>query len=111
DDGGDGGGVMQRHQALELVGEMSAPLGLAARIGLLGAIVGVRQMIDAGQHGAEELAVGDHSANADAAEIDAVIAALAADEPGAAALALGAMIGKRDLERGIGGFRSGIAEE
>src|SRR4029079_13652329 len=68
-------------------------------------------MIDPAEHGAEELAVGNHAADADAAEIHAVIAALAADEPGPGAIALHAMIGKRDLERGIGGFRSGVAEE
>ena len=54
DDGGDGRGVVQRDDALELVGEMRAPLGLALGEGLLLAIVGRRQVIDAGQQRAED---------------------------------------------------------
>ena len=50
-------------------------------------VMGVRQVVDAGQQGAEELAVGDDAADRDAAEADAVIAALAADEARARALA------------------------
>ena len=40
-----------------------------------------------------------------------MIATLAADEAGAAGLALDALIGERDLQRRVGGFRTGIAEE
>ena len=111
DDGGDGRGVVQRHQALEIVGQMGAPLGFATGEGLFLAVIGVRQVIDAGQHGAEPLAVGDHAADRDAAEVHAMIAALAADQAGAAAFAAGALIGERDLQRGVGGFRAGVAEE
>ena len=68
-------------------------------------------MIDAGQQRAEHLAVVDDAADRGAAEADAVIAALAADQAGAGALALDLVIGQRDLQRGVGGFRSGIAEE
>ena len=71
---------MQRDDALEFVGEMRAPFRLALGEGLLLAVVGVRQMIDAGQQRAERLAVVDDAADRDAAEADAVIAALAADE-------------------------------
>ncbi len=72
----------------QLVGQVRAPLRLALGEGLLGAVVGRRQVVDAGQHVAELLAVGDHAADRDAAEADAVIAALAADEARARALAL-----------------------
>jgi hypothetical protein len=47
------------------------------------------------------LAVGDDAADRNAAEADAVIAALAADQPGAPALAAHLVIGERDLQRGI----------
>jgi hypothetical protein len=67
-------------------------------------------MIDAGQQRSEHLAVVDDAADRGAAETDAVITALAADQP-AAVPALDLMIGQRDLERGIGGFRSGIAKK
>ncbi len=71
---------MQRHDALERVGEMGAPFGLALGEGLMLAIVGRGQMVDAGEERAEVLAVVDHAADRNAAEADAVIAALAADE-------------------------------
>ena len=74
-------------------------------------IMGVGQMIDAGQQAAEGLAVGDDAADGDAAEADAVIAALAPDQPRARALAADAVIGDRHLEGGVDRFRSGIGEE
>ncbi len=72
--------------------------------GLLVAVIGVGKVIDAGQQGSEHLAVVDDAADRRAAEADAVIAALAADQAGAGALTLGLMIGQRDFQRGIGGF-------
>ncbi len=60
---------------------------------------------------AEHLAVADDAADRDAAEIDAVIAALAADQAEARALADGALIGERDLEAGIDRLRAGVGEE
>ena len=74
---------MQRDDAFELVGKMRAPFRLAAGEGLMLAAVGRRQMIDAGEQRAEEFAVVDDAADRNAAEADAVIAALAADQPGA----------------------------
>jgi len=46
---------MQCHHPFELIGEMAAPFRLALGEGLLGAIVGMRQVIDAGQHGPKNL--------------------------------------------------------
>ncbi len=103
DDGGDVRRVMQADDALQRIGEMRAVLRLALGEGVLRQ-VGVRQVIDARQHRAEPLAVIDHAADRDAAEADAVIAALAPDEAGARALAVGAVIGERDLERAIDGL-------
>ena len=111
DHGGDGRGAVQVDQAFELLGEMRAIFRLALGEGLLLAVIGVRQVIDAGQQRAEHLAVVDDAADRGAAEADAVIAAFAADQAAAGALAVDLMIGQRDLERGIGGLRSGIAEE
>src|SRR6202043_3051044 len=51
------------------------------------------------------------AADRDAAEADPVIAALAADQAGAGALAAHIMVGERDLERGIDRLRAGIGEE
>ena len=102
---------MQRDDALEIVGEVRAPFRLALAEGLLLAVVGVRQMIDAGEQRAEEFSVGDDAADRDAAEADAVIAALAPDQARARAFAAHVVIGERDLERGIDRLRARIAEE
>ncbi len=77
---GDGVVAVQRDQPFQFVGQMRAPFRLAPRERLLLAVIGVRQMIDAGQHGAERLAVVAEPADRHAAEADAVIAALAPDE-------------------------------
>ena len=68
-------------------------------------------MVDAGQQRAEELAVVDHAADRNAAEADAVIAALAADQALARALPAHVVIGERDLERRVAGLGAGIAVE
>ena len=102
---------MQRDDAFEIVGEVRAPVRLALAEGLLLAIVGRRQVIDAGQQRAEEFPVGDDAADRNAAEADAVIAALAADQARARAFAADVVIGERDLERGVDRLRAGIAEE
>ncbi len=93
------------------VGELAAMLGLAAGEGVLAGLVGVRHVVDAGQQRAEHLAVGDDAADRDAAEVDAVIAALAADQAEARAVAVHAVIGERDLEGGVDRFRSGVGVE
>ena len=111
DDGGDGAGVVQRDDALEFVGEMLAPVGLALAERLVLAIVGRRQMVDAGQQRAEEFPVVDDAADRDAAEADAVIAALAADQSRARAFAAHVVVCERDLERGVDRLGARIAEE
>ncbi len=68
-------------------------------------------MVDAADHGAEALAVAGDAADRDAAEVDAVVAALAADETRALALAAGAVIGDRHLERGVDRLRARVGEE
>src|SRR5215467_13395999 len=90
---------------------MRAPFGLAFAEGLLLTIVGRRQMVDPGQEVAEEFAVVDDAADRGAAEADAVIAALAPDEPRARAFATDVVIGERDLERGVDRLRARIREE
>jgi hypothetical protein len=102
---------VQGDQPLEFVGQVRAVLGLATGIGIALQVVRVRQVVDAREPRAEPFAVVDHAADGDAAEADAVIAALAADEAGARGLAARAVIGERDLQRGVDRLRSGIGEE
>jgi hypothetical protein len=102
---------VQGDDALELVRQMRAPFRLALGEGLMLAVVGVGQVVDAGEQRAEELAVVDDAADRDAAEADAVIAALAPDQPRLLALAGDVPVGEGDLERGVDRFRARIAEE
>ena len=111
DDGGDGRGIVQRHQPVKRVGQMRAPFRLADGEGLLLAVIGHRQMIDAGHQRAELLAVRHDAADGDAAEADAVIAALAPDQAHARALVPNFVIGERNFQRGVDRLRAGIAEE
>ena len=97
DDGCDVAGIVQRNDALEVVGEMRAPGRLAARVGIVCEVVRVGQVVDARQLGTEELSVIDHAPDRDAAETDAVVTAFPADETRARAFAAHAMIGERDL--------------
>src|SRR5439155_10188243 len=87
DHGGNGRGAVQVDQPLQFVREMRAIFRLAPGEGLLVAVIGVGKMIDAGQERSEHLAVADDAADRSAAEADAVIAALAADQASAGALA------------------------
>ncbi len=110
DDGGDVRRVMQAHDAFERIGQFLAVLGLALGEGVRRQ-VRVRQVIDTRQHRAEPLAIVHHAAHGDAAEADTVIAALAADETRACALAVGAVIGERDLERRVHRLGTRVAIE
>ena len=103
---------MQGDEAAEIVGEVSPMFGQAAREGVAGRIMRVADVIDAvDQRSAEHLAVADDAANRHAAEVDAMVAALAADQAGLGPVALGTVIAQRDLQRRIDGFRAGIGEE
>ncbi len=103
--------TMQRHQPLQLIGALHAMLRQALAEGVALQIEGVRQVIDARQHRAEGAAVVGHAAHRHAAETDAVIGQLAADQPRTRALTDGALIGQGDLQRGIRRLRSGVGEE
>ena len=108
---GDGGGTVQRREPLQVVRQMRAPFGLAPAEGLVLEVVGVADVIDAGEQAAVEHAVLDDAAHRGAAEVGAVIAALTPDEPGLRALAPHIVIAERDLERGVGRFRARVGEE
>src|SRR5205814_2950600 len=95
----------------ELIGKMRAIFRFTRAEGLFLAIVSRRQVVDAGQERTEHLSMADDAADGGAAKADAVIAAFAADQADAAALAVDLVIGQRDLERGVCRFRAGIAEE
>ena len=83
DHGRDVAGIVQRDDAFEFIRQVGAVLGHAARVGVPRQVVRVRQVIDAGQHRSEPLAVVDHAADGDAAEADAVVTPLTADETSA----------------------------
>ena len=102
---------MQRDQTLEVVGELRPMLRLAAAEGIAGDVVGVANMIHACEQSSEHLTIVGDAADRRAAEIDAVIAALAADQPGLCSIALGPVIGERDLERGLDRFGARVGEE
>ena len=105
-DGGYGRGIMQRDQAIERVGEMTAPLRLVDGESLFGAIIRRGQMIGADDQRAELFAVVDDTADGDAAKADAMIATLAANQAHPRAAALHVVKRQRDFQRGIDGFRA-----
>ena len=112
DHGGDGGRVVQRDDALQFVGQVGAPGGLALGIGVLLQVVGVGQVVHGGQQRAGEgLAVGRDAADRDAAKAHAVVAALAANQAGTLAFAAGAVIGQGDLQGGVDGLGTRVGEE
>ncbi len=103
--------AMQHHQPFQFIGALHAVLRQAAAEGIALQIEGVRQVIDTWQHRAEGATVVGHAADRHAAETDAMIGQLAANQPRARALTDGALIGQGDLQRGIRRFRSGVGEE
>jgi len=100
---------VQRHQFLELIREFRAVLGHAAGEGVLRE-QRVRQVVRV-QRVAEELAVRSDAAEADTAEVHAVIALGAADELRLGRLPLLAPVGTRHLQRGVRGLRARVGEE
>ncbi|MCY1354833.1 hypothetical protein D9M69_412270 [compost metagenome] len=112
DHGGDVGRVMQREDALQLVGEVRAPLRLALGEGGLGDVERGRQVVRARhQVGRVGLAVRADAAHRHAAEAHAVVAALTADKAGALAFAARAVVRQRDLQCGVDRLRTRVGEE
>ena len=103
--------AVQGDQVQQEVGALGAVRRLPAGKGVAFRVVGVRQVVDAGQQRPVRRAVGADSPHGHPAEADAVIGALAADQAGAARLSAPAMIGERDLQRGIDRLRPGVDEE
>ena len=102
---------MQGREPLQVVRQVRAPFGLAAAEGLVLQVVGVADVVHAREQAAVEHAVLDDAAHGRAAEVGAVIAALAPDQAGLRALAAHVVIAERDLERGVGRLRARVGEE
>ena len=102
---------MQRHHPLDIVGEFGAVLRLILGKRVAGEIMGVTDVIDTRQMGRKRAAVRHHAADRHAAETDAVIAALAADQARPRSLSDGALVGERDLQRGVDRLGARIGEE
>ncbi|MCY1547746.1 hypothetical protein D9M68_838180 [compost metagenome] len=103
---------MQREDALQLVGEVRAPLRLALGEGGLGDVERGRQVVGARhQVGRVGLAVRADAAHRHAAEAHAVVAALTADKAGALAFAARAVVRQRDLQCGVDRLRTRVGEE
>ncbi len=111
DDGSNRRCIVGRDHLLKRIGQLCPVRRLTAAEGVLRRIMRVRQMHRAGQEHAELLLVRAHARSRQAAETDAVITALTPDDALALPFTPRMMVGKRDLERGIGGFRAGIGEE
>ena len=111
DDGGDGRGIVQGDQPFQIVGQLGAVLRLAAAEGIARRIMRVPQMIDAGNERAEHAPVGGDAADGRAAEVRAMVSALAADEARLAAVAPGAMVGERQFQRRVDRLRARVGEE
>src|SRR5262245_13459844 len=98
-------------KTIEIVGKMRAPFRLADTESLLLAIVSRYQMVYTGEQRAELLAIVDNTANGDATEAYAVIPALPTDQAHARGVAANVVIGERNLERGVDGLGTGVAEK
>ncbi|MNV04897.1 hypothetical protein D3C71_952060 [compost metagenome] len=108
---GDGGGIVQRDQSFQVVGELGTVAWQAGAEGIALQVQGVAQEVAAGQQRAELLAVVGQPADRHAAKADSVVGLLAADEAGALALAPQAVVAQHDLHRRIHRLRAGVAEE
>ena len=108
--GGDVLRAVQVDDPHEVVGEFGAVRAFARREEVL-LEVRVPHVGDARQARAELAPVVDEPRQRDAAEVDAVVGALARDEHVAPALAARLVVGERDLHRGVDGFGAGVGEE
>src|SRR5258706_7189084 len=80
DDRGDGRRIVQRAKALQVFGELGAMRRQSAGESVACDVVRVPDVVDPGNSGSEGLAVVAQAADRDAAEVHAVVAALAANE-------------------------------
>ncbi len=104
--------IMELHELLELVRQLRAVFRLAAREGVALQVVRVRDVIHHGiKVGRPELAIRADAAEGRAAQVHAVIRALAADDLGALGVTLKPVIGESDLHRGIDRFGARVREE
>src|SRR5690606_24018407 len=87
------------------------PFRLAHRKRLVRAVIGAPEMVDAGQQQTEIAALGRDTTDRETAEPNAVVAALAANEPRSLSLTARPVIGERDLHRRVGCFAAGTGEE
>ena len=108
--GGDRLRSVEAHEALEIVGEFCSFRRLAPAEAVFGK-PGVAHVGDVRHAGAEGFAVLDHAAQAGAAHVDTVVCAFPGHHARSRALAPGAMIGERDLYRGIDRLRARVSEE
>ena len=92
---------MQRDQPFEIVRKLRAMRWLALGEGVARQPMRVPQVVHGRQHRPEDAPIVGHAAHRHAAEVHAVIAALAPDEARPLTLAARPVIGERDLERGL----------
>ncbi|KAG1165613.1 hypothetical protein G6F35_018683 [Rhizopus arrhizus] len=97
---------MQRHDAVQRIGQVGAPVRLAARIGHLLAVIGMRQVVHIGQQIAEGLAVAADARHRQSPETHPMVRAFASDQPHALALAARPVVAQRDLQRGVDRLRA-----
>ncbi|MNR08165.1 hypothetical protein D3C85_1243090 [compost metagenome] len=99
---------MQGDDALQRIGQMDAPIGLAPRVGHLFAVIGMGQVVHIRQQIAEGLAMAGDARHGQPPEAHAVVGAFAPDQPDALALTARAVVAQRDLQRGIDRFRTRV---
>jgi hypothetical protein len=103
---------MQRHNPLQILGQMSAPGGLALGERHVGDGVGVGDVVHVGKHVAGEgLAVEAQASHTDTTKADTVVGTFSADEPHLVALAANAVVLQSHLQRGVHGRGAAHGEE
>ena len=107
---GDVLGAVQIDEPRKVIGEVGAVRALAGRVQVL-LQVRVPHVHDAGDARTVLAPVVDDAGQRDAAEVDAVIRALARHEHRPARLSARLVVGERDLHRRVHRFRAGVDEE
>ena len=111
DQRGDVAGIVQGHQAFHVLGQVSPMRRLAHAEGIARQVVCVADVVHPGHRQPKGLAIAHQAAHRDAAEVDAVVTALAAQQPGACALATHAVVGQRHLQCGFHRFGAAVGKE